>query len=70
MQNKKLNIEYEKLNKDFSLIKNEKEKMIHELEEQKANLFNFQKELSKNKSKKIQNQIIIILIMMDIIILI
>ena len=52
MQNKKLNIEYEKLNKDFSLIKNEKEKMIHELEEQKANLFNFQKELSKNKSKK------------------
>ena len=29
--------------------------MIHELEEQKANLFNFQKELSKNKSKKNTN---------------
>ena len=52
LQNKKLNIEYEKLNKDFSIIKNEKEKMSHELEEQKANIFNFQKELSKNKAIK------------------
>ena len=48
MTNKKLNNEYESLNKDFSLLKNEKEKMKQEMEQQNAKIFNYQKELSKN----------------------
>ena len=52
LQNKKLNIDYENLNKDFYLIKNEKEKMNHEMEELKAKIFNYQKELSQNLTKK------------------
>ena len=52
LQNKKLNIEYENLNKDFYLIKNEKEKMKQEMEELKAKIFNYQKELSQNLTKK------------------
>jgi hypothetical protein len=51
LQNKKLNKDYETLNKDFNSMKNENEKMKMELDEQKANIFNYQKELSKNNSK-------------------
>ena len=51
LQNKKLNIEYENLNKDFQIIKNEKIKLNLELEEQKATIFNYQKELSLNNKR-------------------
>ena len=56
MQNKKINKEYENLNKDFFIIKNEKEKLNADLEEQKAEIFNYQKELSKNMKKKNNNK--------------
>lgn len=58
IQNKKLNIEYENLNKDFQIIKNEKDKMNHELEEQKATIFNYQKEFAANskKNNKLNNK--------------
>ena len=51
IQNKKLKIEYDTLNKDFQIMKNEKEKMNHELEENKAAIFNYQKELSTNNKR-------------------
>ena len=51
IQNKKLKIEYDTLNKDYQIIKNEKEKMNHELEENKATIFNYQKELSTNNKR-------------------
>ena len=50
--NKKINKDYESLNKDFFAIKIEKEKLEAELEESKANIFNYQKELSKNHKKQ------------------
>ena len=52
LQNKKLNIEYENLNKDHQILKNEKEKMHQELEDYKVTIFNYRKELSINNQKK------------------